>query len=826
MTKIFLSHSSKDKVDFINPVYKRLCSKFGEQRIIIDQFSFEEGRKTAEEIEKYIEQSDLIVLFISDDSLESEWIQKEYSFAKKMIEQRDSQICPIIIDDEIFYNDSRIPDWLKESYNIQKIRSTRKASDIISSRMYEILAEKNPKSAMLNNIFVGRNELLNEVEERLDSFGKPIPRVLIASGFPGVGRKTFLTKSLIKSNVVRESFLFPEISINYTESIEDFILKLVDLGFTDSFDIKKLSNMDLVAKKEILVLIVKKLQENKEIVIVRDCGCIINHEGEMSRWFYDMISSVDLQNTVTFLIASKFKYLKNKSFEPCYFDISIYELSAKERAGLLNRMLSIEEIDLKTEDKESISKILTGFPKQVQYAVQMIKELGIDRFNREKEQIIDFGNKNAAVLFNEVSKSKDELDLLILLSKFDYMDKEFVGSIFEKKDFNKIIDKFYLYGICDYLGISQEYIRLSDVVKDYIIRGKFKLPEIYIKKIKEVSFDIIKNHNYQDDVSVPKLLFTIRQSLINGENIDENFLIPSLFLSTMNDLYHSKKYAEVIKFADKALENENKMDNNIIFELRYLLCLSLAQLRMSRFTEEVQKINGPDHSFLFGFYYRKIGRFAQALNMYNKSIAERPTFSKAKREKVQVLIGMQDYESAIELAKLNYENYSDNPYHIQAYFSCLIKRDDSLRFREELEKLIYDIDLIRNKVAEEMALRMKAKFEAFINHNKERSLELINSAIEIDENLPYARIVKFDIGEKFHDLSIMKEILNYFEGSGLKTSYYFSNICYMQSIIILYEEKNLDKAKNHFSTNVRNYTDNALQQVLNKFERINNFLIP
>lgn len=43
--------------------------------------------------------------------------------------------------------------------------------------------------------------------------------------------------------------------------------------------------------------------------------------------------------------------------------------------------------------------------------------------------------------------------------------------------------------------------------------------------------------------------------------------------------------------------------------------------------------------------------------MLDKSMERRNNFSKAKREKVQVYIGMQEFQSAKELAKENYYNY-------------------------------------------------------------------------------------------------------------------------------------------------------------------------
>ena len=41
------------------------------------------------------------------------------------------------------------------------------------------------------------------------------------------------------------------------------------------------------------------------------------------------------------------------------------------------------------------------------------------------------------------------------------------------------------------------------------------------------------------------------------------------------------------------------------------------------------KIEGADHEFLFGFYYRQIGRFDKALERINNSLKLRENFSKA-----------------------------------------------------------------------------------------------------------------------------------------------------------------------------------------------------
>ena len=205
----------------------------------------------------------------------------------------------------------------------------------------------------------------------------------------------------------------------------------------------------------------------------------------------------------------------------------------------------------------------------------------------------------------------------------------------------------------------------------------------------------------------------------------------------MSDLYYLGKNEDVVRFADRALENMEVMDDKIIFEIRYLLCSALAKLRSDRFKKEVMKIIGADHNFLFGFYYRQVGRFDKALESINKSLELRPKFSKAKREKVQIYIGMQDYESAIELARENYQNYRDNPYHIQAYFTCLIKSENIDNREETLNNLIHDMECIGSNLSEELTLRFRGQYAAFIEGNRKDAMDYINKAIATNKKIHY-----------------------------------------------------------------------------------------
>ena len=117
MAKAFLSHSSKDK-----SIVRKVANQLGNKNCVLDEISFDPGRKTLDQIFRELDSSDIFVLFISNESLESEWVKKEIRRAKENINSEIlDRIIPIIIDEKITYSDPRIPKWIAKPYNLKYI---------------------------------------------------------------------------------------------------------------------------------------------------------------------------------------------------------------------------------------------------------------------------------------------------------------------------------------------------------------------------------------------------------------------------------------------------------------------------------------------------------------------------------------------------------------------------------------------------------------------------------------------------------------------------------------------------------------------------------
>lgn len=816
MPKAFLSHSSSDKKKFVDIVARQL----GKQRINYDKFTFEEGMKSIEEIEKGLKQSDLFVLFLSDKALNSSWVKKELKMARMNMEEKQlSRIYPIIIDASITHADPRIPKWMKE-YNLKYASKPTTVTRRIKQRLREISWNFHPRLKEKEKIFVGRNDLVKQFEERIDSIDLPVPFCVVASGFSKIGRKVFIKHCLRKVSFISDSYEPSTIKLTSHESLEDFIYKLYDLGFSDKIDLSNLLGKTIDAKLEILFKIIKDIKNADEIVFIDDSGCIVTPDREVIGWFQHVLSKYAKDNHLVFCIASNFRLFRNKIFKlKNLFSIEIPELAPKERAGLLKRYSHFEDISLSKENFETFSNLQKGFPEQVYFTVDLIKDLGAQGALDQSYLISDYNFEKVTYLINKFENDEEAMNYLYLLSSFDFISYELIFEVVGNDDYYKEkLSTFIACAICDFLGTNKEYIRVNDTIRDYVRRTKHELPVKYKKKLNLHLEEFLKNYD-PEERDVSDILYSWKQALINGKKVDSKYLIPSHFLKTMKELYDQDlKYKEVTLLADRVLENSIFMDDFIKRQILYYLCLSLAKLRDERFKDEVQKIDGADHNFLFGFYYRKCGNNIKALERLQRAVSERKNFYRAQRELVQVYINMEEFEDALNLARQLYEGSPTNHYFIQAYFACLIREGMNHKNEEIINELISNLRKIKSDKAREMYLEANAQYHSLYLNDKEYALSLINTAIDEFPSSIYPLRTKFDIFERYNMLKEMGELIDYFGKNIDKKSHFYNTSIILKSRYLAKIGKK--KEAMLVLSNIKHFPDYVINKFKSKIESI------
>ena len=439
MIKCFLSHSSKDKDHYVRIVAENLRR----DATIFDEITFEKGMMTIEEIHSALNDTSLFVIFLSNHSLDSKWVQEELAYAKDKFDQHQlDRIYPIIIDENVQYDDSRIPEWMKRDLNIQLIKSPKISSRKINSRLIELTWKFHPRLKERQEIFVGRNDLIQQIEERLNNFDLLYPIALIASGLPQIGRKTLLYHAAKKSGLIKGAYQFISISLENQDSIEDLLVKIADTGiFLLTEEHKKAIFSGSVEDKIIVANeIFASISEDHEKILIEDHGVIVQRNGEIVDWFKEILEALQEKEQLIFCIATQFR--PNPSLNrilPLIFSVAVKELERPERNGLLKRYSEFQGIEPNREDLQFFSDILTGYPQQVFFAVDQIKEQGIFNAKKNSHQIQQFASDKAKIVFDLYKDNKEAQEFILLLAKFEFISYEVLFNIVEEEKYIKIL---------------------------------------------------------------------------------------------------------------------------------------------------------------------------------------------------------------------------------------------------------------------------------------------------------------------------------------------------------------------------------------------------
>lgn len=772
--RAFLSHSSKDKGHYVGKV----ANIIGKDRIAYDELTFEEGLKPIDEINRMLDASNLFVVFLSENSISSDWVKYELFQANEHLREggKLKQIFPIIIDNRIKHDDKRIPEWLREN-NLQLIVSPCKAASRIIQRLRELSYKEHPLLEELNKIFVGRNEIINKIEMRINDFEQNVPFAIFASGIQNVGRKKAMYHSLIKADLIKPSYRLPIIELNAHESIEDLILKIDDLGMTNPISKIGLLSLTVEEKVNILESQLMQLKDENQRIFVEDNGCIVSHNRELAEWFKTLYNNMKDINYIVLGISTINRIYESFTFqlENILF-VHIPELSKTERGALFYKYLQFENLNLQPTDIRYFVDLLSGFPEQAYFAVRLIKELGLFRAKSQTNLIIEYNTERVVKLINEYENNRKAMDILALLTEYNPIGfNTFFDIVGATDENNSILEGLFAKGICESIGVNKEYIRLNDIVYDYLIRMGLRLPDRYKQKLVYNLNEFIKSQSYEDYFTdIFEYQYLIKKAIIENK-IDEvkDLLIPSHYLQSMKELYDvHKNYDDVIQLAYRILENDNFIDQRIKNEIRYYLCMSLARNKDKKFWQEVSEIQGAENDFLMGFYYRQVGNTEKAIERYKKALEKRKPFARAQRDLVQVYLNIEDYETAYRLAKENYErDKKSNPFHIHAYFICLIKGANIKNKNETLTKLVRELQLNKHENAKEFYYSCKAQYEAYVNNNEEDSIECINRALNEFPNNYRILIDKYYICARFKRVQEMKDIIEiYSQKYGVKSA--------------------------------------------------------
>lgn len=817
--KAFLSHSSADKHSYVGIVAARLA----EEDIVYDEVSFESGEQTLSEIIRGLDETTVFCLFISNKSLDSEWVQQEVDGASVRLKGGSLKyIYPILIDRSVAHDDPRIPKWLSENYNLRLVARPVVAARRIQQKLRQASWAKHPKLRERETAFVGRNTQIESFERRFDDYSQSKPVLSVVGGPPSIGRRTLILNALRKLALVGPDKDFPVLHLDRHASIEDFILRLLDLGASaEGYADLNLTERTIDEKIAISVHLLRDLAAFNERVIVLDEGCLVTFERTLAPWFTAIVSSTDLAGRPLLFVASRWALNPGSArhLSPAVFSCSLGELDPSERRRLFARLLQIEDVALSNEDFETFADLLHGFPDEVFFAVDLVARFGVKGALDRSHEIVEFNSEKASMLLRPFQENDATLNVIRLLAQSEVFSVNFLCQVFKADQLASIIGDLVSEHVCELIGAEGEFVRLVDSVRDYVKRNDLSLAPELRKAVNAAIEGDIKRGNW-DDYDSSRVAFLVKNALASGQNLEPRILIPSHMLRAIKELYYDRgKLRRAVQLADVLLAKERNLDPQLVQDVRYYLCLVLARLRDPRVLEEAQRIRGDEHHFILGYYYRLVGRQRDAIERLSRVVSAAFVGVRAKRELVEVLLQMEQYDEARDLARRNYEENRTNQFHIQAYFRSLVLGSNPEQHRPQLNGLCTELESVGSERARQMAMIGRALVAARCDHDH-RALDLIDDAIGAFPRIIYPALAKFDIGLSFRDEAAMQDALRRLEalvddGLNLSTKTLVVHRAYLAAV-----QGDLPAAQSKAAEVAKHFTDEARARFLEKLSAL------
>lgn len=721
--KIFISHSSAWKDSYVIP----LTELMGRDLVVVDKYNFESAQELWPEIQNYIDQCRYFLFLISKEALVKDgWVEKEIGHVLELVVEGKVLFWPVIIDRDIDWSDSRIKEWIKKRYIINKIPTPTILAHILRKKLRKDLYDRSEFFRQKRGLFMGRDEdisylkgILKDVQLNNELLN---PNTIIVSGLRHLGRKRFLQEFLLQ--VVKLNLIPGDASIVSLSSTDDewaYLQKLNNIvGQYPPTEIDAIVGDDKRIK-DLIVELVTLMRDSNLPIIIEDDGAIVRRNGYIAEWFLNLTRLRSFKGEILFNIVSRFR--PRPDIDKLFQGIIATTLSEIPREWLVRIMKQYANICGLAVNDSTVNdcvSLAAGFPKPVYAFVDALKK-GDNKYSAYKgalKSCVATIESNFKVVVDEIKAHYAEsLPTLILLSQAPFLSEYNLSEIIGPEVYEHI-DVLNTYGVIEYSGKENSLVSLNSGLADYVRRSEKKLPYEIEKRFKDFATSNLKNLK-NEDTDLGGYLVAMRESIkANIDSIPTESLVPSIILRLMTEYYYQKDNKSVISMADQLLKSYKAKYRELERPVHYWLCSALCREANPRLKTEIKYFNEDSYSynFLMGFYYRHSIKTMTITDAYKKAKgfyekAHELTFkndSEFDDAKLLHELWMIKFElgepDALNFAESCYKRRPTNPFHIEAYFRSLVrsKNPDISILNKLVQNMKKSVDVNRSVIADTM----------------------------------------------------------------------------------------------------------------------------
>jgi tetratricopeptide (TPR) repeat protein len=697
--KAFLSHSSKDKA-LVDPIFRQL----GAANVQYDAATFEHGNTSAAEIFDAIKVTNVFVLFVSRDSINSPWVKTELSLAQHYVSAGEiSKVLVFLLDDS---SATDLPEWLR-TFVYRRTTSPGVIVNAIRSTLLDIALQSNPSL----NFFVGRDKEMSAIKDALSSLTDSAPTVLFVGGNDGIGRRTLAKRAI--SDIHPQLIRMPvEITLGDEEGHVELYRAL--LNQTESLRILEASDrLDAFAaladdeRCKVSAEIIEKLADQKQLVIVRGKDAIVDDGGLISGWLAGLMGRLSKSPWPKLVVISRrlISPSKRGNYPNTYFVLT-NSLDHSDSKRLLSIWMKHLGLTIDNSFVDDICQHVTGHPRNIQVAARYAAELGVARLQTERVEFIETLRQQSKIIVDGLKLQSEREQLLALFAEYEYLSAEdllIATNIKNEELLSSSIGYLQDHGILESDGT---YIRLAPYLPIVLSRHIWS-PEAkrFVDECRSRLIQRFSTLSTTDEVDISTIDSSILSALYRDPNASNPLLnrclLPSHLLRVARSFYDSQEYSRTIQLARRAYDGRGKLTFEAEVEALRLWCLAAVRVvggendleeGLAILAGHRDQLSRRNLFFINGFKARYDGRLDQAeadFRAAHKLGGERNFH--ILRELSQLCRLKDNFVEAESFARAAFRITDKNPFVVDVLLEILIERHrDNRRYLEadpELERL-------------------------------------------------------------------------------------------------------------------------------------------
>lgn len=678
--KAFLSHSVQDKA-FVDQVYQSL----GAAQAQLDTKTFEKAGFNAEAIYRALANSDIFVLFISQDSLDSSFVSYESMMALEQLAAGELQRIMLLCIDEVSFD--RIDKRLRKLNIVTQVSSVGSCTRRIQAALLELSLARSP----VHDTFVGREAESKSLRKALTRASSESPAVVVLSGIDGVGRRT-LAQRVFRELLPPFSTFLP-ITISRNQGADDLFRSLIRLRGRTTFqqaarEFLEFSEADYSTRLTMLHNEITNILTESETLLVIDYGGLMNDEGRYHDYIIEAFEpfSIYPRPCAVFIQRRMPPFPKRKDLVFYHFE-RIPPLSAEETTDLLGARLRSEGLTFTAQQIDRLEKAVARHPINVDFAIQCIRALqgDIELFLRDTSDLVAWKNRRALDFLNQTPFTSTERYICGLLIALYALTSELVV-LLVKQDAADVARAMRALMDRHIIDSDSGYYVLSPPIIDAMRRsGKFDLPMEEEQRAATQLVDAIECYRDGDEVQRALLEPAVIASLRTGGALRSQWrqlVLPSHYLTIAREAYDKRELLRTVELCRRALEQVSRMSEEAKVECYRMLGLSAIRTQDEELLREARdalkgvrtRYGRQVNLFLEGFAYRYKGFFEKAEAAYLRCFDLNERNFSVCRELAQVYLALGRPDEAENYARTAFEIAPNNPYIIDIVIGVILGR--------------------------------------------------------------------------------------------------------------------------------------------------------